>query len=98
MKLVSQNDVAPTFGVDFHGVRLIVPMKYLHGYLAMDPDLVVYAFQGKPSTVHYYDCKVEYWSSERGDACAIATVETDMDWKDTLVSIQNNSVTKYLGK
>ncbi|UYD59151.1 hypothetical protein HPMBJEAJ_00036 [Aeromonas phage avDM6] len=97
MKLVSQNNVAPTFGVDFHGVRLTVPMKYLHGYLAMDSDMVVYAFQSKPLTVHYYDFKVQYWSSERGDSCAIAIVETDMDWKDTLVSLQDNSVTKYLG-
>lgn len=94
MKLVFQNDVAPTFGVDFHGVKLIVPRQYLCGYLAMDSDFVVHVHESKPVRSHDGE-EWLFWGNPH-ESLVVATVETDMDWKDTLVSIDSNKVTKYL--
>ncbi|QAX98872.1 hypothetical protein AP1_0176 [Aeromonas phage AP1] len=92
MKLVSHNKVCPTFGVDFHGVKLTLPMKYLYGFLAMNYDGTVVAY------IHPPLFNGENWSDTypHRDDIYVAKVETDIHPSKTLVCISDNRVKKYM--
>lgn len=94
MKLVSHNNVCPTFGVDFHGVKLTLPMRFQQGYLAMQYDGTVIAFTKPPKYIGDYWINLHITGGS--EPLSIAKVESDMDPGTTLVSINDHRVKKYM--
>jgi hypothetical protein len=84
ISLVKQEDVAPVIEVDFHGVTIIVPVKYHSGALAMSKDGSVIAMRDTPELMSngYWTCR--NWGS---NSEIVAKVRGDLLPKDSLIFV-----------
>lgn len=90
MKLISHNNVAPTFQVVYHGIELTIPMHFLDGYIHTDWEGHVCVSKNKPTI----DVNSGYWSYG-GERMYIAKVELQYrEWLNSLVSIKSFNVSK----
>lgn len=96
MKLISINNVAPTFKVMYFGIELTIPMHYLNGFIVTNRDGSVIVHDKKPLKL---GTGYGHWwiANEHSNTQILAQVELeDTRWQDTLMCIASHNVGKSL--
>lgn len=96
MKLISLNNVAPTFKVQYFGIELTIPMHYLNGYIVTNRDGSVVVHDNKPTML---GTGYGHWwiQHEHNNSVILAQVELgETRWQETLMCLASNTVEKLL--